>query len=405
MENSRLAKRLKRDLCFISRSDLSEAPYAEIALPALAQDGWDISIYAPGAKRSILQKVRPYPCKTYDLPSNQGVRRFYDEVNLLRVLMSAKFGDHDVVYINSQSLSARAALMFLGPKLRKKLVYHNPDYYDPFTHPFYHRLEGLLCRKADLYINNEFHRGYITQAVYKMRCPVVIAPPNLPYSWPIPVRSPVLRAKMCKGEDEPQFVLILHGAFAEIRMVPQLFKALSLLPSNFRLVMTGAAHRKEEVDNLLRQLKIESRVTRLPRLGFFQLFEYTVNADAGVLFYRNNDLGNFFTAPGRLTEYLSCGLPVVGTNHSGLESLILRYDLGESVDTNDPQKIAEGILRLERAVRSNRYARESLCQKFAEYFAFDHWEPGIIDAFNDLISTCKNREFAPPKFPWIPNSR
>lgn len=391
-----------KKLCFISRSDLGNSPYADIALPALARDNWDITVIAPGASKSILRSVKPFPCDIHDLSLSNHSSFLQNELEVFKALLSARFGCFDVIYINSQSLSARALFALLGPRFGKRVVYHNPDYYDPFNHPVYYELEKHFCRSVDLYINNEFHRGYITQALYKLQCPVISAPPNLPSWWPVATRNNDRRIEMCGGSTADHFVLMLHGSFAEIRMVPELFKALSLLPPRFRLVMTGAGHRKGEADALLEQLGIADRVVRLGRLGFNELLGYTVNADAGVLLYQNNDLGNFFTAPGRLTEYLSCGLPVVASNHTGLENLVLRYDLGQTVNSTIPNSIAEGILKLEERIKSGSYSGVSMRAKFEDHFAFDNWEPLIIDSFNNLLRTDKPNSNKVPVFPWLP---
>ena len=72
---------------------------------------------------------------------------------MFRELLKARFGScWDVIYIHSQSLSARAYLALLGLRFGKRLVYHNPDYYDPFNHSLYYFLEKRFCRKLDLYL-------------------------------------------------------------------------------------------------------------------------------------------------------------------------------------------------------------------------------------------------------------
>jgi glycosyltransferase involved in cell wall biosynthesis len=131
------------------------------------------------------------------------------------------------------------------------------------------------------------------------------------------------------------------------------------------------------------------------------MLAWSVNADAGMLLYRNNDLGNFFTAPGRLTEYLACGLPVLATHHTGLENLLMRYDLGVAVDSAKPRRIADGLLELEAATKQGRYRANR--GKFLERFAFDLWEPTIVQAFNALLEPGRSRATGRPPFPWLPN--
>jgi glycosyltransferase involved in cell wall biosynthesis len=320
----------------------------------------------------------------------------------LKALLVARFGPYDVIYVNSLPAAVRGAIALAGPRLGKKIAYHSPDYFDPFAHPIYFRLEGRLCRKADLYMNNEFHRGYITQALHRMRCPVITAPPNLPLSWPCPDRSPAKRREMAGDAEEAAFVLMLHGGYSELRMVPQLLRALALLPDRIRLVMTGSGNRNHELEGMLRELGLKRRVVTLPGLGFCDLLAYTVNADCGVLLYQNNDLGNFFTSPGRLTEYLACGLPVLASNHTGLEDLVLKYGLGEAVLSTEPESIAAGVLRLEAAVQQGRFHRQTMRKQFLGHFAFEHWEPVVVGAFRQLVTETRTRDVMRPPFPWLP---
>ena len=55
-----------------------------------------------------------------------------------------------------------------------------------------------------------------------------------------------------EGEEAAFVLMLLHGT-GELRMVPQLLKALALLPQRVRLVMTGCK-REPELDRMLHEL-------------------------------------------------------------------------------------------------------------------------------------------------------
>jgi glycosyltransferase involved in cell wall biosynthesis len=385
---------------YISRTDLSDSPYPEVTLPVLARAGHELTIAAPNASKSLYRSHLPFPSEVIDLPCGTSVG---SELAVMKRLLAARFGRYDVIYVNSQSMSLRAAIGLTGPKLGKKIVYHNPDYYSPADFPLSARLERRLCRQCDLYVNVEFHRAYITSVMYGCRCPVITCPPNLPRAWPIAAPCEEKRFRMTGG-DPDAFVLMMHGGYSEIRMSPQLIEALASLPAHIRLVMTGKPQTRDKVDDIFDQLGLARRVLRLPRIDFDEMLSYTVNADAAVLLYQNSDLGNFFTAPGRLTEYLICGLPLLASNHTGLENLVLRFQAGETADSTEPRSIAAAITRLERGVRQNSFPRARMRSIFDQHLAFDHWEPVFAGAFEQMLRGGGDHSDRRPPFPWLTSS-
>jgi len=299
-------------------------------------------------------------------------------------LQRARTGPYDVIYIHSNVLAYRAALGLAGPLFGKRLVFHSTDYIDPLDHCLYAWLEKKLARRARLHLNAEFHRAYIDQTRYGFRAPALVVPPNLPSAWPIPEPSPEVRRKL--GATSPDDVLaIVHGGWSSLRGTSKLVEALAALPPRFRLVMT--ADPNPALQAALVRLGIEQRVRCIGRQKYEDLFQYTSSSDIGILLYANNDLGNFFGAPTRLTEYLACGLPVLGCHFTGLQLLLLKHGIGLSTDPESPQDIATRLLELEAARRDGRFSRAEIRRRFLDVFAFDHWEDAICRAFDELMDS------------------
>lgn len=397
------ARPQRRRLFFITTYEPGTAPHFECVLWALHKAGWEITVITPPGDATLAPEVFDARWHTKTLSFDPHRRRVASEVSLFCQLLKARFGRYDVIYLHSQGLGYRAPLALLGPALGKRLVYHNPDYYDPITYPVRSRLEGALSRKCHLYMSSEYHRGYIARAQYRIKCPVLICPPNLPAAWPIPSVSEGRRREM-SGECQASFVLRVHSSFDEFRMTLELFHALALLPQRFRLAMPRNRNpvTDQKTQAHLDKLGISDRVLRLPYMGYQEMLAYTVCADAGLLLYQNNDLGNFFQSPRRLTEYLACGLPLVASRFTGLENLVLRYGLGQCVDASRPRSIADGILRLEAEVRSGKYPRAEVRRKFEQHFAFEHWEPRVVAAFEDLVKHRGRRRQSLPPANWSP---
>jgi glycosyltransferase involved in cell wall biosynthesis len=386
---------MSRTLLFLTTADPASTPHAEWIPWALQRAGWNVTVVAPGEQDSVLRKTLGAKWSWRSLPFG----RLRGECAVLFELLKARFGRYDAVCLHSQGLGWRAGLIFAGPLFGMRLAYHNADYYDPIAYPLRTRLERRLARKSRLLISHEYHRGYILRAQYQLRCPILISPPNLPAAWPIPPRSDALRAEMAGAAGPDAFLLRLHGGFDPRRMTAGLFQALTLLPPRFRLVMTDGG---PEAARLFGSLSLGDRIVMLPQLDYAGMLTYTASADAGVLLYSNNDLGNYFQAPGRLTEYLACGLPVLAPRYAGIENLVLRYGIGRCVNPASPASIAAGLLDLERDIRSGRTTPAEIRRLFEVHFAYEHWIPAVSAAFDDMLNAKGRRAQAPPPEYWFP---
>lgn len=389
---------MKRKLVYLMLADPSRAPHSDLILWLLEQCGWAITCLSPSGANSLARDVLGGQWSTERI-SAQGIPQ---SVLLFKAIIASRFADPSVVCVHSQGLAYRAAPLLLGPLPGKRVVYFNPDYYDPIRYPVRSFLEGLLARRCHLHINHEYHRGYVARAQHRMRCPVLIVPPNLPAAWPIPSQSETIRGELAGRAGHEAFILRLHGSFHPLRMTGILLRALALLPERFRLVMTAPSDPLAPEKSLIRELGLAERVVLLPHMSYNDMLRYSVNADAGVLFYRNNDLGNFFQSPGRLTEYLACGLPVVSSNFTGLENLVLRFGIGRCVDSASPSSVADGILALESSVRSGELTRNSVRQTFERHFALEHWLPRVAEAFDALLEGSPSLGQSAPPTQWWP---
>ena len=395
---------MKKSAVFLTTVPSNNTPHSEYVPWVLADAGWEVTVVAPNEREGLVRCTLSPKWTWRDLRFGAGTGHILSELLILWELLRARFGGSSVIVIHSQGLGWRAPFFFLGPLLGKRLVYHTPDYYDPITYPVRSWLEGCLARKCDLFLSTEYHRAYILRAQHRLNCPVVVSPPNLAAQWPIPARSERTRSQMDGGVKDA-FVLRLNSRFGPLRMVAQVMEALSLLPPRFRLVMTGEERGwNPQANELACRLGIRDRVVMLPPMDYADVLAYTSNADAGVLLYDNNDLGNYFTSPGRLTDYLACGLPVLASRFAGLESVVCRYGIGECVDAWDPKSIAAGIARLANGVESGLFDRGKIRSSFERHFAYERWAPEVVAAFERLLSSKQKMKQSPPPQYWFPGA-
>jgi len=148
-----------------------------------------------------------------------------------------------------------------------------------------------------------------------------------------------------------------------------MIRALRHLGPMCYLVFSGSgpessSHR--EIMELAGQCGILRRVVCLEQLPHFELLNYYGACDVGLLLYANDGIGNYCQCPGRFSEYLLCGLPMVSSKSPSLELLTLKHAVGATCDGNDPESIAKavrGLVELPIGARKEMRLRIARCGK------------------------------------------
>ncbi len=258
-----------------------------------------------------------------------------------------------VVFYLQRHESTLAAYFALAFVPGRRIIYHTQDFLEPGRHPVWAFFEKRIARKAAHVISNEPNRARFMASHYRLKKFPVVVRTALPREWPVPERDAQLRqellAKIGQQDRRDVRLVMTGGGYSKVRCSRELIRAVGRLDARYVLVFTGmkpgTAAYQTTVDEC-RQAGIRDRVVILPFLEFGDLLRHMAACDVGVLLYPNDGVGNYYQAPGRLTEYMSCGLPVVSSNFPGLELLVRKYQLGRVCDPESPPEIDEAIDRL-----------------------------------------------------------
>jgi glycosyltransferase involved in cell wall biosynthesis len=258
-----------------------------------------------------------------------------------------------VVFYLQRHESTLAACFALAFFPGRRIIYHTQDFLEPGRHRVWAFFEKHIARKAAHVISNEPNRARFMASHYRLKKFPVVVRTALPREWPVPDRDSQLRQELLAKvglRDEGSVRLVMAGGgYSKVRCSRELIRAVGRLDTRYVLVFTGmkpgTAAYQTTVDEC-RQAGIQDRVVILPFLEFGDLLRHISACDVGILLYPNDGVGNFYQAPGRLTEYMSCGLPVVSSNFPGLELLVRKYQLGQVCDPESPPDIAEAIDRI-----------------------------------------------------------
>jgi len=159
--------------------------------------------------------------------------------------------------------------------------------------------------------------------------------------------------------------------------LPQLIRAMSLLPPHIELTIGGQGPLQGELMGLISSLGLNERV---------RLAGYVPDEDLP-LFYSS---ANWFVLPtvalegfGLVTlESLSCGTPVLGTRIGATPELLEKFDSQWIIEKPTPKEIAATILRV---IKKPTPSPDDLHDRVAEEFDWKNIAKRYLEKFEELV--------------------
>ena len=305
----------------------------------------------------------------------------YSAFNLLvllirKLLFSNKY---DIVYVQG---AQQTPFLFWLPLLKKRyrIIYHTQDFLEPGRHLFYEFFERRFVQQAWRVICNEANRARFMKSYYRLKNMPDVIQTALPKDWPRPSRDETLRRKLLassKIDMHEARLVAVGGGYSSVRCSERLIEAMTLLPKNYRFIFTGLSDEGREA---LQKQQVVDRAIILERLDFQKLLDHYAVCDVGLLLYSNDGIGNYYQAPGRLTEYMSAGIPFVASNFPNFELLSLKYGLGKVCDSEDPESIAKSIQDIcEVSVNERDRNREKLWTLAETVFSYEEQAVPLVE--------------------------
>lgn len=270
----------------------------------------------------------------------------------LRAVMNAriKSRSRQVFYVCGSGACPVAWIALQGIP-RNRIVYHTQDFLEPRRHPTWEFFERRFARRAGWVICNEPNRARFMKSYYGLPQLPAVVRTALPCAWPIPERDVALRVELCNESGltaETGRLVAAGGGYSPVRCSEQLLMAARLLPPNYRLVFTDMKHEPTSSPGKrsIAANQISEKVIMLDRLPFQDLLRLYASCDAGLLLYPNDGIGNFYQAPGRLTEYMGAGLPFVASDCPNFRLLSLEHRVGVVCDPESGDSIAAALRKI-----------------------------------------------------------
>jgi glycosyltransferase involved in cell wall biosynthesis len=285
-------------------------------------------------------------------------------LQLIKIRFSRRGPQTFYIQGSPNTLAALIALVFMP---RRRILYHSQDFLEPGRHRFWEFFERRFARRAGAVILNEENRARFMQSYYRLRSPVVVLPTLLPKAWPVSAHDPELRGRLTaelRHHDRPLRLIFAGGPFSEERCGGHFLMALKRLASNYAVVFTNDSRGRTAA--AVAAAGLADRAIVMGALPYQEMLRHMSACDVGLLLYPNDGIGNFYQCPGRFSEYLRCGLPVVASNFPSFELPIIKYDLGRTCDPTSPSAIVQALREVCEVSDGEQIARRQRLRLTAE---------------------------------------
>jgi glycosyltransferase involved in cell wall biosynthesis len=173
--------------------------------------------------------------------------------------------------------------------------------------------------------------------------------------------------------EETPFTLVTVGHLVPVKAQELSIGALPMLPG-VRLVIAGEGPNRGILENLVRELKLEDRVTFLGAVSQQELRVQYGKADAMVLSSSREGWANV------LLESMACGTPVVASRVYGTPEVVAAPEAGVLMNERTSEGVAEAVNRL----RAN-YPDRAAVRRYAERFSWDDTTAGQLRLFRSIL--------------------
>lgn len=259
----------------------------------------------------------------------------------LRYLLSRRFA-----VINAHSLAVLPLCAFVHKVRGGRLIYDTHELETEviksrgLTRPFLKLVERALIRRADAVsvVNTEIAEWY-TDA-YAIAPPFVVQ--NAPERQQPNVHVAGIRQRLHIPSDA--IVFIYQGLFSEGRGLRSLIEVFGRQPAHKHVIFLGYGPLASEIKNASQQY---ANIHHHEAVPIEALPSLTREADVGLSVIEKACLSYYLCLPNKLFEYISAGIPVIGSNFPVMSRVIRELGCGWVVnpDFQSMQQLISSITR------------------------------------------------------------
>lgn len=150
-------------------------------------------------------------------------------------------------------------------------------------------------------------------------------------------------------------IILLQGAGINVdRGAEELMDAMRFVDDAILLVI-GSGDSWQALKEKLRISGLGEKIRMIDKLPREELRHYTYNADLGISIDKNNNANYLNSLPNKIFDYLHAGVPILASRLPEIERIVETYNVGEFIESHDPQHIARAIVMLLNSPHYSQY--------------------------------------------------
>lgn len=306
----------------------------------LTASGFDIKLYCRSLGHRLYEADR-FPTKRFRLLFQSGFL-FYASLNI-RLFFSLLFAKADLFYAND--LDTLPANALAAAFRRKPLIYDSHEYFTevpevqgrPLVKSVWRFFENTFVRRANVVVTVSDSIAGLLKKRYSL-------------DWVVVVRNVPRRDFECRayrrseiGVGDHTFLMVLQGTGINAdRGAEEMLDAMTLI-ENATLLIVGRGDAVPLLKQKAEKLQLGEKVVFIDELPYREMMRYTAAADLGLSLDKATNINYRYSLPNKLFDYARAGIPVLASDLVEVRKIVDSYEIGECVDSHDPQKLADRI--------------------------------------------------------------
>jgi glycosyltransferase involved in cell wall biosynthesis len=345
---------------------------------SLIRMGYSPRLIGRQKKDSLPLEKRNYPTLRIRLFSERGPR-FYIAFNT-RIFFRLLFSKASIILSNDLDTLGGC---YLAAKLSgKKLVYDSHEYFTQVPELLNRPLKQKLWLKLEKFILPRLKNAFtVSQSIADEYKKMYGTDFKVIRNLPLRTKQTSVSIDQTVLPHEEK-IIIYQGALNMGRGLEYAIQAMRFV-NGAQLWLVGSGELDESLQLLSRQLGLQFKVRFFGKLPFQNLAELTAQADLGLSIEEDLGLNYRFALPNKLFDYIQHKIPVLVSPLPEMSKIVTSYEIGEILESNDPEEIARQISQLlYNETRRNHYIQN--LKKAANELCWENEEALLEKIFNEI---------------------